>query len=106
MNENKLFVPISILVAGLVIAGAVFFTRDGSTPKAPGEETATTQVDVKPVDDSDHILGSSNAEITIVEYSDFECPYCSNFHKTMEQIMAEYKDSGKVAWVYRHFPLD
>lgn len=106
MNENKLFVPISILVAGLVIAGAVFFTRDETTPKAPGDETDVAQIDVKPVDDSDHIIGNKDAEIVIVEYSDFECPYCSNFHKTMDQVMAEYKDGGKVAWVYRHFPLD
>lgn len=106
MNENKLFVPISILVAGLIIAGAVFFTRDNSATTTPDGATPTEQVKVKPVDDSDHIIGSRDAEITIVEYSDFECPYCANFHKTMEQIMAEYKDGGKVAWVYRHFPLD
>lgn len=107
MNENKLFVPISILVAGLIIAGAVFFTRDGNTTAVnPDGTPALEQVDVKPVDDTDHILGNKDAEITIVEYSDFECPYCSNFHKTMEQVMAEYKDGGKVAWVYRHFPLD
>lgn len=106
MNENKLFVPISIIVAGLIIAGAVFFTRDNSTATTPDGETPTEQVKVKPVDDKDHIMGSRDAEITIVEYSDFECPYCANFHKTMDQVMAEYKESGKVAWVYRHFPLD
>lgn len=106
MNENKLFVPISIVVAGLIIAGAVFFTRDNNTNTSPDGQTPTKQVEVKPVDDSDHIIGSRDAEITIVEYSDFECPYCANFHKTMEQVMSEYKDGGKVAWVYRHFPLD
>jgi protein-disulfide isomerase len=94
MNENKLFVPISILVAGLIIAGAVFFTKDGSAPtKNPNAE-------------ADHVFGDPNAEIVIVEYSDFECPFCSNFHKTMDQVMTDYAASGKVAWVYRHFPLD
>jgi protein-disulfide isomerase len=107
MNENKLFVPISILVAGLIIAGAVFFTKDGSqaTNTTDGDQTAK-QVEVKPIDDKDHIRGNKDAEITIVEYSDFECPYCSKFHDTMEQIMADYESGGKVAWVYRHFPLD
>ncbi len=106
MNENKLFVPISILVAGLIIAGAVFFTQDKKSPTVTGDEEAPTQVEVKPVSDADHIQGSRDAEITIVEYSDFECPYCSKFHETMEQVMAEYGSTGKVAWVYRHFPLD
>ena len=91
MNENKLFVPISIVVAGLIIAGAVFFTRDNNTNTSPDGQTPTKQVEVKPVDDSDHIIGSRDAEITIVEYSDFECPYCANFHKTMEQVMSEIK---------------
>lgn len=106
MNENKLFVPISILVAGLIIAGAVFFTRDGSTTGEPKDGETPKQVEVKPVTADDHIIGDPNAEIVIVEYSDFECPFCSNFHKTMDQIMTEYAAGGKVAWVYRHFPLD
>ncbi len=107
MNENKLFVPISILIAGLIIAGAVFFTRDSRPGQvANNGDQPTTQVEVKPVSDEDHIWGDRNAEITIVEYSDLECPYCANFHKTMDQIMNEYAEGGKVAWVYRHFPLD
>jgi hypothetical protein len=51
-------------------------------------------------------MGNADAELVIVEYSDFECPYCSKFHKTMEQVMADYGKDGKVAWVYRHYPLD
>jgi protein-disulfide isomerase len=105
MNENKLFVPISILVAGLIIAGAVFFTKDGSGKSATNDSGAT-KVEVKPVSDSDHILGSRDAAITIVEYSDFECPFCASFHKTMDQVMEKYGSTGEVAWVYRHFPLD
>jgi protein-disulfide isomerase len=51
----------------------------------------------------DHIKGSSNATITLVEYSDFECPFCSRFHPVTQQILQEYGD--KVALVYRHYPL-
>lgn len=50
------------------------------------------------------VRGNPNAKITIVEYSDFECPYCKRFHQTMQQVMATHGDNIK--WVYRHFPLD
>jgi len=56
------------------------------------------------VSDGDHIRGNKNAPITIVEFSDFECPFCGRFHPTMQQVMQEYGD--KVRWVYKHFPLD
>jgi len=47
--------------------------------------------------------GSEKAEVTVVEFSDFECPYCSRFADTMEQVLADYGD--KVKFTYRHFPL-
>lgn len=50
----------------------------------------------------EHVRGSSDAQITWVEYSDFECPYCQQFHITMQQVVENYPD---VKWVYRHFPL-
>jgi protein-disulfide isomerase len=56
------------------------------------------------VGSSDHIRGNANADVIVIEYSDFECPFCSRFHPTMQQVMDEYGD--QVAWVYRHFPLD
>lgn len=111
MNDNKLFVPVSIVVAGLIIAGAVFFTRNNEGAPAQqaknDDQTEQKTASVEPVSaEKDHILGNPDAEIVIVEYSDFECPFCVRFHPTMEQIMDEYGKDGKVAWVYRHFPLD
>lgn len=59
---------------------------------------------VKPVSEEDHIRGSSTAKVTVVEYSDFECPYCQQFHQTMKQILEAYEDD-QVAWVFRHMPI-
>lgn len=51
----------------------------------------------------DHIYGNPEAKISLIEYSDFECPFCKRFHPTAKGIVKAYK--GKVNWVYRHFPL-
>ena len=59
---------------------------------------------VRRVDRSrDHIYGNEDALITLIEYSDFECPYCKRFHPTARQLVDQ--SGGKVNWVYRHFPL-
>ena len=51
----------------------------------------------------DHIRGNKNAKVVLVEYSDFECPFCGRHDPTMQAVFKKYGD--KVAWVYRHFPL-
>ncbi len=51
--------------------------------------------------EGDHIIGSPDAPIVIVEFSDLECPYCKRFGETMKEIVAE--SNGNVAWVYRHW---
>lgn len=55
---------------------------------------------------SDHVLGSANAPVTVVEYSDFQCPFCGRFaRQEFPTFKANYIDTGKVRFVYRHFPL-
>jgi protein-disulfide isomerase len=51
----------------------------------------------------DHIYGKPDAVVSLIEYSDFECPFCKRFHPTARKIVDSY--DGKVNWVYRHFPL-
>jgi len=62
-----------------------------------------TNVKVPDVTSSDWIRGDKNAPVTIVEYSDSECPFCKRFHATLTSIVES--NNGTVNWVYRHFPL-
>lgn len=103
-----LTLPSAIIIAGAIIAIAIIWTQKPATnvnqdTKQPAQATQKT---VPPITKDDHILGNPNADIKIVEYSDASCPFCKSFHPTMKKIMDEYGPSGKVAWVYRHFPLD
>lgn len=116
MNGNAYVIPLAIVVAGGLIAGAIWFAPKGTTPNdvegvlGKGVEQAAQVLKggntVRPVDANDHINGNPAAPVKIIEYSDLECPFCKRFHVTMQQAMEEYGKSGKVAWVYRHFPLD
>lgn len=103
MNTNYVL-PITIVVAGLLIAGAVFFVGKGSTPGAPN--TDGQSISARAYDPAtDHILGNPNAPVKVVEYMDLECPHCKIFQVTMHQIMDYYGENGQVAWVSRPLPL-
>jgi protein-disulfide isomerase len=107
-GSNKQFtVPLAIIAAGALIAGAIYFTSGstGSSPAAANQAGSETEIEIRPITTEDHILGNPDADIVIVEYSDTECPFCKDFHNTMHQIIDIYGRSGEVAWVYRHFPI-
>ncbi len=96
---------ISILLSGAVIAGAIIFVNLNPTvPVATGTGEPTAEVNVPPVSAGDHIIGSPDAPIVLIEYSDFQCPFCSRIHPDLKKIVEE--SNGEVAWVYRHYPLD
>lgn len=78
-------------------------TGTGDTAAAPTGPTEDQLKQAKAVSDEDHIQGNKNAKVVLVEYSDFECPFCARFHPTAKQLKEEFGD--QVAWVYRHYPL-
>ncbi len=107
-RSQAITIPGAIIVAAAIIAIAIVWaTKPAKAPVAantlPGQ---MPQVNMAPVTAADHILGNPAAPVKIVEYSDPSCPYCQMFNQTMEQVMSVYGASGKVAWVYRQFPLD
>lgn len=56
--------------------------------------------------DDDPLLGNANAKVTIIEFSDFQCPFCRrHYTQTLPQLKKEYIETGKVKYVYRDFPL-
>lgn len=114
-TESKKFslsTPAAIVIAGAFIAVAVFLGMRGAAttsalPQQPVAQQPTGDLEqMKAITSADHIRGNPDAQVKIVEYSDTECPFCKRFHGTMKEAMDKYGKDGKVAWVYRHFPLD
>lgn len=104
-------IPIAIVVGFAMIAVAIFFTNGREPTPQPvvsqdtAEETVATS-GPRPVDETDYIRGNPNAPILLIEYSDYDCPFCKQFHGTMRQVMDELGVEGRVAWVYRQFPIE
>lgn len=81
-------------------------TTTAQQPSAPlAGKLSKEQADkIEKVTDKDHINGNKNAKLFLITYSDFQCPFCKQFHPTTQQVLKDYGD--KVAVVFRHFPLD
>lgn len=100
-TRSAWLLPGAIIGAGALLAIAIFIVRDGQFfgPRP-------TSIDaVRPVDPAEHIIGNPKAEVIIIEYADIDSSYAKEYQRTLGQLMSEYGSNGKVAWVYRHFPL-
>jgi len=104
-QKQKSSVPIyvlsaSILIAAVLISGAMFYTDSPSS----GGDVLGAELEVKK---TDNVIGDKDAPVTIIEYSDFQCPFCRTFYENAYQsIKSEYIDKGIVRLVYRHMPLN
>jgi protein-disulfide isomerase len=114
-DEIKLWRTVSVIL-GILLVISIYTggfgkgtSSAGALPVAQPREAAPTPSPSFSMDaliDDDTIKGDPDAPVTIVEWSDFECPFCARFYRqTLGQIEEEYVKTGKVKFVYRDFPL-
>lgn len=98
---------ISIFTGGFGGAETDTIQKREKPAAAPSDDAPSGEVDMAALIDDDAIKGNPDAPVIIVEWSDFECPFCSRFYsQTLSQIEEEYIDTGKVKLIYRDFPLN
>ena len=108
MNKNSYLVPSSIIIAGVLIAASLFFSlykKDNNKEFVSNNDNEIKRkIELRDVSkEKDHIRGAENAKITIIEYSDLECPFCKKVHPTIKDLLTLYQKDIRL--VYRHFPL-
>ncbi len=102
-------IPLAIIVAGLIIAGAIYLKdKRVDLPVTPPEQGAPVSRDmiIPALASTDHLEGNPNAPVIFFEYSDFDCPFCRTFYPVTQQLLNTYGKDGKMSLVYRHFPLN
>ena len=109
---GSVLVAISILISGGIIKIAPKTAGTGANipvpsvapqqaPQAPQQPTSA-----KVSLDDDPVLGSKNAKVTLIEFSDYECPFCKrHFDQVYPSLKKDYIDTGKVKMVFRDYPL-
>ncbi|MDP6642097.1 MAG: DsbA family protein [Candidatus Nanoarchaeia archaeon] len=92
---------ISIIIVVVVVFGYRSFSGGSDSGSNPITGSTTLDIEV-----NEKVKGDPNAPVTIVEYSDFECPFCGRFvQQTFPSIEQQYISTGKVKFIYKHFPL-
>lgn len=100
MLRRAILLPGAIIIAGLIIAVAVYIVRKDQTAVVVNDASM-----LRPVSPQEHVVGNPTAPVVVVTYSDLDCAYCKQFDRTMSQVMTDYGAGGQVAWVYRHMPI-
>lgn len=114
LNLDSFVVPLSIVLAGVIIAGAIFFTNSkNGNPSVEGTSNPNNAAQEEfpaaetTISDAPFLGDKSKAKVAIVEYTDYQCPYCQRHdQETKSQLIKEYVDTGKAIYVFRDFPLD
>lgn len=112
-KSSSFMLPASILVAGVLIAGSVIYSAGKKAPNSAPQPAAGNVQAAAPTADlakaleiggRDVILGDPKAPVTLIEYGDYQCPFCGRMFTGVEpQLREEYIKTGKVKMVYRNF---
>jgi protein-disulfide isomerase len=79
-------------------------SRPAETPSASGNSQPVQEFDLSI--EGAAVQGNANAALTLIEFSDFECPFCGRYVKeSFPRIQRDYVDTGKIRYVFRHFPI-
>ncbi len=108
MEKNNYIVPVSILIAGLIIAGSVVYYAERSqtnSPKTPSNDAAPTTIsaDIKNINtDGEAYIGEKNAPVVMAYWFDFQCPFCKRFEEnTLPALVEKYVKTGKLKIVFK-----
>ena len=107
---NRFIIPFSILLGSFILVVSNLYSTqilllklDRLERRLPGDPDA---VEVVPIEVSKEapVLGKPNAPVTVIEYADFQCPYCKEFQvKNFPSLKKKYIDTGKVRFIYQHY---
>ncbi len=101
---GSLWTENQLLKSGGMAAGGAGAAGDVAVAPAGDQGPTKDQISKMPeVDKDDHVRGSKNPKVWLVEYSDYECPFCKTFHPTTTQVLEEF--GNDVQLVFRHYPL-
>ncbi len=110
-NTQTLWVGLSFLAVGLILgmllSNGALTQNTGDTQQDPTDQVDPDKLETVSVsEDNDASIGEATAPVTIVEFSDFQCPYCDSFYtNSLPSILSNYVDKGIVRIVFRDFPL-
>lgn len=110
-RNYRLTLPMSILIAGVLISGSIIYLVGSKNRPVPtgtaalpsGQASAADLSDLLSLKERDVILGEPDAPITFVEYGDYQCPFCGRFFNQTEPLLRDnYISSGKIKMIYRN----
>ncbi len=110
-SQKDTLLPASIIVAGIMISASIIYlignkapAPSAGNPAANGQPVANEQVKGVEISSSDAVLGANNAPVSLIEYGDYQCPFCGRFFKDTEgKLRDEYIKTGKVKMAFRNF---